>query len=1507
MKKYLGINYITVIGAIFALCVASYLFLVQKLVPQYIQQMLPVAEEMATEYINGSVKIGGLNWPGGLTAEVNNVEVKDTNQQKVILVPKTKVYFRPWMAIISPARAVSKIEVREPEVWMCLQKDDKWNLTSLMKPSESSESPFYGQLEVQKGKLNVDTPYGSWKLGVDGLVDAGANPKYDVKAQVKTAEEVLEVSGLMTTKGIGEMQVKAKKLSFATYAPLIKHYTSIKEFTGELLNTHIAWKNDGKGNLFSGETDFANLGGKYAIENEEHRFVIDGRLKAVDSILEVQRLNAIIDNVQQLHLKGKADVHDLDNIGGQGVLSSPKLSYKSYTVEKLQLPFTLSKKLLQIDKASTVYGGGEIRTSATVDLRDDSLTADIFVANVSHALSAKGGDVIKANGSIAVLGRKEKKNDRETFQIHAGADTFDLKWQDVLINKLNFDGDYDGNKLTVDHFSAYTGDGVIALKGNVVPKTNGSIAIDGRMADFAIDPALNHFANVQGKGKLSMNFKVTGTTSSPEFGTAIQIRDVEIMQHKLKEMHGFVAMKDRVLNIKRLGATLTQGRHILDGSVDLRQNDPILNLELKSKHVRVEPLIALATKDYSVTGNLNNTMRINGTPNHPRVEGELELTDGSIQTYLLNGISGKYLYDDGFIKLQDLIIKLFIADVKIDGTLSKDKRLAFDIAAHNVDISKSPYRSKKYDVDGLMNIDGHVSGFLNAPNFDGTIASTLLKINGESYTDVSGSVKSDMKAVNNFNFSFKQPHQNKKGERISGIGSFVAQGNANMLQKYVTGKVTVENGDIGGLLRTNRMDFALNGYLNGSVDICPEGKDSGIKFSIASNNLSTHNLNYDALSVKGNYKDNIANIEELLLLEKKSVLDKGYIRVSGVVDTVGSSTKLQAKSVGANPAIINIAMKDPLDIKGSMNFDAALTGPLSEPKAELSAEIVNGSVMGVAFDRAATNVNLLEDNIYIKEILGTKDVYGVSGAGKIPMDALRNKAERKNPQAEMDISLNLEKAELGILTAIKKFDWGIGPIDGKLNIRGNLEEPKIFGNLKVEDGTVKVRGLNPVLEHIKLDAEFNGDKANLNSFTMQLGKKGSVSATGYYLLNSNNVDAYRMNIVAKDAEISYTSMFKGKINSELVITPQSYRDYWHRAVKPNITSKNSSKPKKLEADKKGQAVKAAAMPIKLGPRMLTEQTRPLIKGKIRLDNVVANILSLGDNEVGSETNVGLDMKLELGPKIHMLNAMFYDIWLKGGLDIKGGYYSQTTNDEKEDEAVINRHNRGRDGLKIDGSIEADKGSITYLRTVFKLTDGKLVWTQPGEIMPYVKLDSWSRFGKYRIYAKIDGNLGDLKGNDILKLTSSPSLERNTLIRMLTLQRESANGGNEISNDDMNNVMNAGLQMAVLGNVELWVKQTLGLDQFRVYTGKVNAGIAFDGSDTKNQLTSNDKNRYNVLISKYLTDRFMVGYTTDFNAEERVIFGQYDLGRHFNLTYSDKRRLSGERKDWYGVEYRVDFK
>ena len=97
------------------------------------------------------------------------------------------------------------------------------------------------------------------------------------------------------------------------------------------------------------------------------------------------------------------------------------------------------------------------------------------------------------------------------------------------------------------------------------------------------------------------------------------------------------------------------------------------------------------------------------------------------------------------------------------------------------------------------------------------------------------------------------------------------------------------------------------------------------------------------------------------------------------------------------------------------------------------------------------------------------------------------------------------------------------------------------------------------------------------------------------------------------------------------------------------------------------------------------------------------------------------------------------------------------------------------------------------------------------------------------------------------------------MRMLLLQRFSV-GGNSVTGEDMQNLLIAGLQAGMLGDVEQMIRRTLHIDEFRIYLGRVENGVDFTTNHEKD-LTRDEQKQYNWLVSKNLTDRWSFGYTS----------------------------------------------
>lgn len=1417
---------------IVAVLSALYYSLITYVVPGYIRDFLPAAEQMAHDYINGSVKIEALTWNGGLSAELKNITVTDKNGQLVAQVPETEVSLKPWLALQDPAMAVSRIRLLKPKVYLEMDEQEQWNLQHFLKESDSDVTPFYGLLQIEHGELAVKTPYGKWDFAVEAEADGGANPNFALKAAVRDKLSEVNVSGTVTTKGIGNIYIKSSEFDLAEYAPAAMFYAQIKDAQGKVKDLQLTWVNDGEKVQLSGKGSLEAVQGKASVNGQEYAFHVDGQAAAADNVVSVHDLTAAVDG-QRMLIDGEADLNDLENIKGEVDITAPTLQWQDFLVQNIAVNIQAADGSVEIKKAAADYNGGKVSLQGRYDLKDKVLVADADFKDIVQPVDILKKDQITLNGSVAVLAEAAE----DKLKIHLAADTFDFQWSGLKISKMSLDGDFDGKVLNIEHLGALADKGSLAASGTV--DMEGPLHIDARMAEFPVDPFLQ-VAGYEGKGLCSTGFSIGGTITAPEFSGIVQLTDIEFMHQKINEAHGFIGFKDNVAEIRDFIANMDQGKHIINGSVDLRGAEPVYDLAVETYGVRAEPLMAVAYPDLKITGNIDNVVQLQGTAENPSVIGEVRLTDGSAEGYLLDRVQGRYLYRDGGLALRDFVINTLSTEVTLNGTMNKQQLLDFDMDARNIPLDRMPFMEDDFAIDGYINAKGHLSGSLTAPYFEGDISSSQVRINGELLSDVEGRLESNGKEKNKFNISFKQPYTDESGN----YGLFKADLNVNIPQRYLQGNIVTLWGNLGGILRMCKQDYNVDGTVQGEIDINPEGKGSGVFIDIWGEDVRIHDLHYYQMKFAGNIKNSILSFDNVKIMEQKDVNDRGVVAVTGQIDFKKELLNVELGAVKANPAIVTALMHDPPAITGEADMLIQFGGTFDNPSASCSLDVSNGSVAGVSIDKLTALLSMKDDNIELEQFMATKDVYNVKAGGSIPVDLFREREARLNPNAQMKIRIDLNEARLGILPAMTKMvEWATGETKGELLLSGTLEEPLLNGSVKIEDGSVKVKDLHTVIDKIQTFIEFKGNEVVLHNLSAQLGK-GSFTADGGYSLRTNANDTYRLHIKTQDAEI-LSDIFSGVINSEIEIVPQRY-------FIPNRNNNN------------------------IPPQ---EAYRPLIKGTVKLEDVLINMPTIPEFGEGG-SNFGMDITLDLGQDIHLFNKYLYDIWLEGGIHVKGSTLFPI----------------------IDGSIKAKHGTVTYLRTPFKIQNASVGWAVPGTFLPTVNLESTARFSRYDIFMRINGPVEEMN----LQLSSNPQLSQNTIIRMLTLQRDTV-GGEDVTGEDLENLMTAGLQMTVLGDVEMLIKQSIGLDQFRIYTGKVRSGIGFESFKDKNQeLTADERSQYNLLVSKYLTNNFMIGYTTSFDGIDRSIFGQYDISRHFNITYSRSYDLSDEAEDWYGLEYKTTF-
>ncbi len=158
------------IAGIAILFCALFLGVTQIVLPGLLQQAGPFAEKLAADYVNGSVQIGPITWPGSNTLLIRDVTVRDKKQQNVATVPEIRVSVNPFKAFSGLEKAVSLIELEKPTVYIIQSKDESWNYEKLLKPSQSETTPFYGKINIKQGTAVVQLPEGTWQYQIRRLI-----------------------------------------------------------------------------------------------------------------------------------------------------------------------------------------------------------------------------------------------------------------------------------------------------------------------------------------------------------------------------------------------------------------------------------------------------------------------------------------------------------------------------------------------------------------------------------------------------------------------------------------------------------------------------------------------------------------------------------------------------------------------------------------------------------------------------------------------------------------------------------------------------------------------------------------------------------------------------------------------------------------------------------------------------------------------------------------------------------------------------------------------------------------------------------------------------------------------------------------------------------------------------------------------------------------------------------------------------------------------------------------
>lgn len=1397
------------------------------------------------EFTLKDVKLVWLN-----KVQLNGVQItKDGNI--VADIPKLNLSIALWNVLATnKLELVESLTVYEPTVNLVMDANKRWNIVDLLKPSPESQNKFVSLVNLRDAKLNIDLNGQKLSIVANGSVDARSGDENYALDVVADAQDIgaLKVVGLVNANRQGRMNISAQQLTLEPLQNMLGEYVTVEQLKGSVTNVDIIWQDQKGKKLLNGKFEAQNVKIVYPYEKKKFDLNVTGPVTFKDSEINFKQVQVTIngqaisldggvvgknnswlpDNLKigikkaelgkllsEKYVQGLVDAEavfktDNDQLSFEGEVKSDKIKFKEYEFSKINIPFKFKDNKLYIDGAKVDALNGKLSAKAVYNAIEKRYNLEIDAQALN--LSELRVDDLSGTAKAKLVATGKVDQEKRDFDLAGTLTLNTLNYKDMAFNEIVADVSKIGQEIAINNgVAGLENMGKVAFFGSLKQEEIADIYLttSNMPLRFIMQPL-----GISSTGTVNMNLHFAGNLNNPTVQATLNTADKgSIAGLKYNSLQADIVSSNNIWQIKDLSMNTSKildtkdGQYKMFGTVDMQSGTPILDINIDTKNVRADDVMR-ENFDMDVTGYFNSRINVKGAITSPEVLARATLYEGSINGFAIHYLHGELSYKDGLLNAPNIILdSLTKLKVRASGFMQNEE-LNFDVVAKDLPLESIP-RLSGFDAKGNISFDGKITGRLNRPQFMGFINSQSLSVYNQEFTDLIGKISSDAGITTEVMVDFKEA----KG------GEFYFSGGLDYAQHYAYGKFLVNKANIEPFLAMSNEDYSVKGLLDGEIYLNRNGKGSGTEIVGRLSQASVADLPIQEAEV------NVFITRERFLINKfQATQGEGTLNAFGYADFRGNAN-ISVDGQNLNAQLLAVGRKKGLRINGLMNINASITGETLKPNVTADINILNGGLGDSNFDSLSGQI-AIHDNTWmdIKSLTLSKMGFKSTLSGSIPLVLFKDKQNREGAYQEMDLRLKTEDANLGVLAAISSVNYSSGSLFGDLRITGTIEEPKIYGDLRVQNGVVKLDAFKNPLSDITLDLNFNGQYINLKEASAKMGK-GSLNFGGNLNIAKDQTETY--NLWGKADNVDLESLYiKGLLNGDFSLAPQPNRN------------------------------------------------RPMLKANVNLANITFLVPGIPDFNSSEAIKMGLDINLNLGKNVRVVSKSFCDLYLKGGLQI-----------------------RGSAGFpNINGNIEVDRGTITYLRTPFKVEKAVISYPLPGTYLPNVNIEAVTRLLQYDITLQARGPITNME----LLLSSNPPRSQQELFRLLTLKVES--NSSEVNSADAKGLLVTGLQMSIFGDVEYELRSRLGLNEFRIYQGNINTGTALDMVGKQTIRSKNIDTTYNVLVSKYFTDKLLLGYSTAVDFKNYVFYAQYFISRSFNISVG----MDEVRKKKFALEYKVTF-
>ena len=829
--------------------------------------------------------------------------------------------------------------------------------------------------------------------------------------------------------------------------------------------------------------------------------------------------------------------------------------------------FAYGDGVLSLRDVSAGVGDGHVTGDAVIDLAtaEPSFTFAARAENVDAATLPRAGlpvtDGLAARGSGEVAGAGQGSRMQVLGGISLGRGA--IRGQ-AFDNLTAFFWD-DGGALQFDDLRMQSGPATVYASGSVAP--NGALSLTAEGHDLPLTAIASRTglapSELTGTGRFSG--RIGGTLGSPALSGAVAAWDGRLGPLPYTFATGALNATGALLSTPHTDLYQDGAYYGVSGALALRPLEA-RGVTIDAQGVPAQSFLRDVVGVDTVTGTISGHVVVNGPVDRPSVAGHAALIGGSVMGQRVDQADADLAGGrGGTIQVTRLDARAKGSHVHASGTVDPRGPIDLNLQADRIRLADVSLLQRFGVLPyGSVTVDGHVTGTLSDPEFQGRLLSPDLWTQGQAFS-ASGMIDYRNGQVRLAPLDLVQ---GEASYSLTGTVSWAGEPTADL-------NLHVTHGQIATLVDAARLKLParVEGLIDGDVSLAGPLNDPSAQLALSLSGATVGGVPAGTGTADLALSHGAIDIRQFELHPGRGVIAaRGQVAINGISDVEVSAQRL-------DPAIFLPIFHISQPLVGSLDFTVQWSGSAKNPTAGLSLEATDAGVPGATVDRISALAYYKNGTITIQDGMIAKGDHRLIVQGTLPVAADRFELDPRGP---IQLALHLEDTDLSLLSLLApSIQDASGTVAGQVAVGGTVAQPTMTGSIQTTGGRLRWAPMRTPLEHVAADITFSQNLVEVHNVSADIGG-GHLTVQGTAAVSNFHVEKLDLGLAANRLTVDIPGAYTGRVDANLALKGP--------AAAPTLSggvTVSGGRVTYAGTTSGGTAVKTAAPPVRLDVNVAT--------------------------------------------------------------------------------------------------------------------------------------------------------------------------------------------------------------------------------------------------------------------------------------------------------------------------------